>query len=209
MVWLCRSPIPVGRKGVFYLFKLFLPALRGAWRKRGEGQHPVDQDPTNPKHWLYKSITINYAKNQGCGSGIRCRDPGWLKCQIRIRDEQPGSYFRKLRNHFLGLKYLHSLMRIRDPALKKFGSGMEKIRIRDKHPGSALLQKISYYMMSFSLLNFYVTFSISGSCQHCGKSVRQLRHLGCGPALCRESGRRKADRKSDGYGVRSSKAGQG
>jgi hypothetical protein len=55
---------------------------------------------------------------------------------IRIRDDDPGSYFRKLRNNFLGLKYLNSLMRIRirypeislvlDPR-----SGMEKLRIRD------------------------------------------------------------------------------
>ncbi len=57
---------------------------------------------------------------------------------IRIRDEQPESYFRELRKHFFGLKYLNSLMRIRDPGWKKlrsgnggkFGSG-----IRDKHPG--------------------------------------------------------------------------
>jgi hypothetical protein len=34
----------------------------------------------------------------------------------------------------LKLKYLNSLMRIRDPGWKKFGSGMVKIRIRDKHP---------------------------------------------------------------------------
>jgi hypothetical protein len=27
-----------------------------------------------------------------------------------IRDEQPGSYFPELRNNFLGLKYLNSLM---------------------------------------------------------------------------------------------------
>jgi hypothetical protein len=46
---------------------------------------------------------------------------------IRSRDEQPGSYFRELRNHFW-------LMRIRDPE-----SEMEKIRIRDKHPESATL----------------------------------------------------------------------
>jgi hypothetical protein len=32
---------------------------------------------------------------------------------------------------FLGLKYLNSLMRIRDPAWRQFGSGMEKSRIRD------------------------------------------------------------------------------
>ena len=35
---------------------------------------------------------------------------------------------------FLGLKYLNSLMRIRDPGWRQFGSG-----IRDKHPGSATL----------------------------------------------------------------------
>jgi hypothetical protein len=43
-----------------------------------------------------------------------------------IRDEQLGSYFLELRNYFSGLKYLNSLMRIRDP-----GSRMETIRIRD------------------------------------------------------------------------------
>jgi hypothetical protein len=51
-----------------------------------------------------------------------------------IRDEQPRSYFLELRNHFLvllGLKYLNSLMRIRDPGWRQFGSGMEKSRIRD------------------------------------------------------------------------------
>jgi hypothetical protein len=61
---------------------------------------------------------------------------------IRIRDEQPGSYFLELRNHFFvffGLKYLNSLMRIRDPGWRQFGSGMEKSQIRDKHPGSATL----------------------------------------------------------------------
>ncbi len=36
----------------------------------------------------------------GSGSGIRClfdpwiQDPGWEEIRIRIRDEQPGSYFR-------------------------------------------------------------------------------------------------------------------
>jgi hypothetical protein len=53
---------------------------------------------------------------------------------MRIRDEQPGSYFQELRNQFFGLKYLHYLMRIRDPGWKKFGSG-----IRDKHLESATL----------------------------------------------------------------------
>jgi hypothetical protein len=51
-----------------------------------------------------------------------------------IRDEQPGLYFLELRNHFLvffGLKYLHSLMRIRDGDSPDPGSGMEKSQIRD------------------------------------------------------------------------------
>jgi hypothetical protein len=53
------------------------------------------------------------------------------KIRIRIRDEQPGSYFPELRNHFLGFKYLNSLIdqvfgKNSDP-----GYGMEKTRIRD------------------------------------------------------------------------------
>jgi hypothetical protein len=38
-------------------------------------------------------------------------------------------------------------MRIRDPGWRQFGSGMEKSRIRDKHPGSAALKStIMYYL---------------------------------------------------------------
>jgi hypothetical protein len=56
-----------------------------------------------------------------------------------IRDEQPGSYFPELRNHFFGffgvkiLKFFDANpgSRIRDP-----GSGMETVRIRD--PGSGM-----------------------------------------------------------------------
>ncbi len=55
------------------------------------------------------------------------RDPGWAK-------NQDPDYFLELGNHFFGLKYLNSLMRIRDPGWTQFGSG-----IRDKHPGSATL----------------------------------------------------------------------
>ena len=74
------------------------------------------------------------------GSGIR--DGRKSASGSGIRDEQPRSYFLELRNHFLaflGLKYLNSLMRIRDgdssdPGWKKVGSG-----IRDKHSGSATL----------------------------------------------------------------------
>jgi hypothetical protein len=54
-------------------------------------------------------------------------DPGWEKFSIRIRDEQPGSYFLELRNHFFaffGVKILKFFDE--DP-----GSGMETVRIRD------------------------------------------------------------------------------
>jgi hypothetical protein len=67
---------------------------------------------------------------------ILIRDPGlgaFLTPGSGIRDEQPGSYFLELRNHFLlflGLKYLNSL-RIRDPGWRQSRSGMEKSRIRD------------------------------------------------------------------------------
>ncbi len=56
------------------------------------------------------------------------RDPGWAK--IRIRDEQPGSYIREIRNNFLGLilGFFDA-----DP-----GSEKEKIRIRDGKNGSEI-----------------------------------------------------------------------
>jgi hypothetical protein len=76
------------------------------------------------------------------GSGIQCLfdpwilDPGWV--QIRIRDEQPGSYFRELRHNFW-IKILKFVdadpgYDIRDRQNLDTGSGMEKI-----HPGSATL----------------------------------------------------------------------
>jgi hypothetical protein len=58
------------------------------------------------------------------------------KNRIRIRDEQPGSSFRERRNHFWveTLKFFDA-----DLGCKIFGTWMEKIRIRDKHPESATL----------------------------------------------------------------------
>jgi hypothetical protein len=65
--------------------------------------------------------------------GIRRLFDPWIRdgCKSAsgsgIRDEQPGSYFLELKNHFLGflgLKYLNSLMRIRDPGWRQFGSGI-------------------------------------------------------------------------------------
>jgi hypothetical protein len=67
-----------------------------------------------------------------------------------IRDEQPGSYFLELRNHFLffGVKFFEDpgsgmeTVWIRGPGWKRVGAG-----IRDKHPGSATLNffKSSYF----------------------------------------------------------------
>jgi hypothetical protein len=66
---------------------------------------------------------------------------------IRIRNKQPGSYFRELKKKFggLNLKFFDA-----DPGsgMEKFGSGIrvgkrKKVEsgIQDKHPGSATLQK--------------------------------------------------------------------
>ncbi len=41
VVWLYRSPIPVGRRGVISSFKWFLPVFATRRGREGEGQHPV------------------------------------------------------------------------------------------------------------------------------------------------------------------------
>jgi hypothetical protein len=51
------------------------------------------------------------------GSGSGTRDPGLVK----NKDPDPRAW-----KPFFGLKYVNSLMQIRDPGWKKFGSGMEK-----------------------------------------------------------------------------------
>ncbi len=88
-------------------------------------------------HWTISLNITSSVADPDPGSRIRCLFDPWIwdpgsgirdgqKVSIRIRDEQPWSYFLELRNNFLGLKYLNSLMRIRD-----LGSGMETIRIQD------------------------------------------------------------------------------
>jgi hypothetical protein len=94
-----------------------------------EGSSVADLDP-GLGAFLTPGSGIRNGRKSASGSGIR--------------EEQPGSYFLELRNHFfafLGLKYLNSLMRIRDGDSSDPGSGMEKSRIRDKHPGSATLKE--------------------------------------------------------------------
>ncbi len=65
--------------------------------------------------FLYRSAVLRIR--------IRCLFDPWI--------QDPGSYFRELINNFWVkiLKFFYA-----DP-----GSGMEKIRIRDKHPGSGKL----------------------------------------------------------------------
>jgi hypothetical protein len=78
-----------------------------------------------------------------------------------IRDEQPGSYFLELRNHFFGVKIYKIVLkiaRIRDGDSSDPGSGMEKSRIRDKHPGSATL--ITTYFSYVKSLKIYLNSNI-------------------------------------------------
>jgi hypothetical protein len=76
-----------------------------------------------------------------CLFGPWIRDPrrdNKFKSGIRIRYEHPGLYFREVRNKFFGLFFDAAA----DPGTGNLfdpGSGMEKIRIRDKHPGPATL----------------------------------------------------------------------
>jgi hypothetical protein len=77
---------------------------------------------------------------------IRIRDPvpfwPWIrdgqKVNIRIRDEHPGSYYRELGSNFwvkiLIFFYADVNPDTESKNLFHPGSGMEKIRVRDKHP---------------------------------------------------------------------------
>ncbi len=72
--------------------------------------------------WNWRSFSVRLCQCCESGSGIRFLTPEFgigNNQGTRIRDEQPGSYFRELRNNFLGLKYLNSLMRIWDQGWKK------------------------------------------------------------------------------------------
>ncbi len=64
-------------------------------------------------------------------------DPGWEKVSIRIRDEQLGSYFLELKNHFF-LLFGVKILKLFDEDL---GFGMETVWIRDgkkSDPGSGI-----------------------------------------------------------------------
>ncbi len=84
---------------------------------RGQGHHTQPQQSHPVQKGFFHSISIFFSSvadqdpgsvpfrplDQGSGMGKKSGS-GW----IRIRDEQPGSYFLELRNHFFGFKYLNS-----------------------------------------------------------------------------------------------------
>jgi hypothetical protein len=93
-----------------------------------------------------------YSNRQCCGSGsgIGClfdpwiRDPGWVESQ----HPDPGSAMNNPDHTFKSLETILffggggvKILKFfdEDPGWRQFGSGMEKSRMRDKHPGSATL----------------------------------------------------------------------
>ncbi len=109
-----------------------------------------------PRSWPLVVISVANPR-----SGIQCLFDPW------IRDEQPGSYFRELRNNTW---YLNSFIRIRDgkklfrdPGWKKFGSG---INIPDPQT-----------------LFFIGSYLPSPPC-YCSKNGYQTSHSPSLPALC-------------------------
>jgi hypothetical protein len=77
-------------------------------------------------------VTMTSVTDPNPGSGM-----GKKKIRIWIRDEHPGSYFRRLEKQFFGLKYLNSFMRIwkfgifltLDPGWKKFSFASPRLTL--------------------------------------------------------------------------------
>ncbi len=63
MVWLYRSPIPVGKKGVFYSLQFFLPAI-AALRGRGGDQHHVGVTQYNSHSLTLQFVQRSIRKGQ-------------------------------------------------------------------------------------------------------------------------------------------------
>jgi|688.fasta_scaffold1380369_1 hypothetical protein len=66
-------------------------------------------------------------------------DPGWAKKSGSGSGINNADHISESLETLVGLKYLNSLVRIRDQKISDLGSGMEKFKIQDKHPGSATL----------------------------------------------------------------------
>jgi hypothetical protein len=96
-------------------------------------------EPTAVKIWRRASANVYERMMYECINCIKInkckksgkRPPNLEKSEIRIQDEHPGSYFRELRHHNFGLKYLNSLMWIRNGKILYLGSGNSLMRIRD------------------------------------------------------------------------------
>jgi hypothetical protein len=77
-------------------------------RNKGPFPAPRNQDPKTALLWIRIRDTMHFV--------FWIRDPGGIKkIKLRIRDEHPGSYFRKIRNNFLGVKILKFLDADPDP----------------------------------------------------------------------------------------------
>ncbi len=94
---------------------------------------------------FFSAVSRNDIPNGIAEFRIRClfdpwiRDPGWGKIKIRIRDEHFRSYFRELRNNFF-VKILKFIDADAGPGIFLTPDpGRTKIRIQNKHPGSATL----------------------------------------------------------------------
>jgi hypothetical protein len=114
----------------------------------------------------------------GCTGGGGRRDAR-ASCASPLGTPLPGSYFWLLRNNFFELKYLNSLMRIRDSDLGfgirdwKNGSG-----IRDKHPDPQnckmlqkwFLQNLLCYMhiTTLQIQRLKIVWIVSDRPQRCG-----------------------------------------
>jgi hypothetical protein len=97
-----------------------------------------------------------WVKNQNPESGalLTPGDLGWFKkfrLRIRYPDPVSGSEMNNLdqisksfRNNFLGLKYLNSLMLIRDLRWKKFGTGIRDKTSRIRNTAFLVVYKLQY-----------------------------------------------------------------
>ncbi len=118
-----------------------------------ESLSPNFQTFQNPRHQFHGIGRLVLHSIADPGSRIRCLfdlliwDPGWIKSGSGsgIWNEQPRSYFLELRNHFLGLNYINSLMRsgirIRDGKNLDLGTGIKDRKKLD--PGSGKTSWIS------------------------------------------------------------------
>jgi hypothetical protein len=88
---------------VFSLTSLAVPTA--SWELCAAKKLTTGRSFLNPVPKLLLS-KVSFTQCCGSGSGIGCLFDPWirdgLKIRIRIRDEEPGSYFRELTNNILG-----------------------------------------------------------------------------------------------------------